>query len=58
MSTPQLPVSRPLRYVIHCAGCDAEVEICPDELDDKIAACPECGLPNPTPIYGLLKNNE
>lgn len=58
MSTPRLHVSKPLRYVIRCAGCAAEIEVCPDELDDKIVACPECNMPNPTPIYGLLRNDD
>ncbi len=58
MSTPRLPASKPLRYVIRCAGCAHELEICPTELDDRIAICPECEMPNPTPIFGLLQGRD
>jgi hypothetical protein len=54
MSRPPLRIHRPLRYRIHCAGCRAEIEICPDELNDRLALCPRCRLPNPTPVYALL----
>ncbi|MCA8935189.1 MAG: hypothetical protein KDB68_03210 [Planctomycetes bacterium] len=54
MNEPR-PITRiPLRYVIHCSGCGEEVEICPEELDDKLAVCPHCNMPNATPIYALL----
>jgi hypothetical protein len=51
--TPR-PIKRPLRSTIHCSGCRAEIEIAPGELDDRMAICPSCKLPNPTPIYALL----
>ena len=54
MSEPRLNIHRPLRYVIHCRGCDEEIEICPTELDDRLAVCPHCNLPNATPIHALL----
>ncbi|MCB9893287.1 MAG: hypothetical protein H6839_02435 [Planctomycetes bacterium] len=54
MSEPRLHIRKPLRYVIHCSGCDAEIEICPDELNDRLAVCPSCNQPNPTPIHALL----
>ena len=57
MSEP-LKIHRPLRYVIHCAGCSAEIEICPNELDDKLAVCEQCNLPNATPIYALLSGRQ
>lgn len=52
-ATPR-PAKRLLQYTIRCAGCRAEVEMCPEQLSSKIAVCPECGLPNATPIYALL----
>ena len=54
MTSPNLRVARPLRYVIACAGCKAEIEICPEELDSRIAVCGKCNLPNPTPVFALL----
>lgn len=54
MSEPRLNIHKPLRYVIHCSGCDHEIEICPEELDDRIAVCPQCSRPNATPIFRLL----
>lgn len=58
MSTPRLPASKPLRYVIRCAGCGEEIEICPSELNERIAVCPACEMPNPTPIFGLLRGQD
>ncbi len=54
MSEPPVRISRPLRYTIICAGCRGEVEICPDELDERLAVCPKCNLPNRTPVFALL----
>lgn len=54
MSNPPPRISRPLRYTILCSGCGAEVQICPDELNDRLAVCPHCKLPNPTPVFALL----
>lgn len=54
MSEPRLHIKKPLRYVIHCSGCGGEIEICPDELDDRLAVCGHCNQPNPTPIHALL----
>ncbi len=54
MSHPPLRIARPLSYTIACAGCRAEMQICPQELDSRIALCPKCNLPNPTPVYALL----
>lgn len=47
-------VKPPLQYTIRCAGCGGDVEMCPEQLSSKIAVCPECGMPNATPIYALL----
>jgi hypothetical protein len=49
-----LPIKKPLRYTLHCAGCKAEIEICPDELNDRLAVCPKCRMPNSTPVFALL----
>jgi rRNA maturation endonuclease Nob1 len=49
-----LRIHKPLRYVIRCAGCGEDVEIRPDELEDKLAICGHCNLPNATPVYALL----
>jgi predicted nucleic acid-binding Zn ribbon protein len=54
LSEPHLHIHQPLRYVIHCSGCGEEIEICPDELDDRLAVCPSCNQPNRTPIHALL----
>ncbi|MBZ0135250.1 MAG: hypothetical protein K8I27_02615 [Planctomycetes bacterium] len=54
MTESPLHIRKPLRYVVRCAGCKEDVEICPTELDDKIAICPHCNLPNATPIFALL----
>jgi hypothetical protein len=58
LSEPHLHIHKPLSYVIHCAGCGEEIEICPSELDDRLAVCPHCNLPNATPIYGLLRGRK
>jgi rRNA maturation endonuclease Nob1 len=50
----KLHIKKPLRYTLHCAGCKAEIEICPAELDDRLAVCPHCRMPNSTPIFALL----
>ncbi|MHC4839588.1 MAG: hypothetical protein ACYTDT_01325 [Planctomycetota bacterium] len=47
---------RPLRYTMRCAACHGDVDVCPSELDDRLVVCPKCHLPMPTPIFGLLKN--
>jgi hypothetical protein len=49
-----LQIRKPLRYTLHCAGCKAEIEICPEELNDRMAVCPQCKMPNSTPIFALL----
>lgn len=54
MNQAPLPLKRPLVYTIHCSGCRAEIEIAPEALDDKLAVCPQCRLPNATPVYALL----
>lgn len=54
MRSPIYRISRPLRYTIACAGCRAEIQICPDELNERLAVCPSCKLPNRTPVYALL----
>lgn len=58
MTSEPLPIKKPLRYVIQCAGCKRELEICPSELDDRIAVCPHCNLPNATPVFGLLSGRQ
>jgi hypothetical protein len=58
MSKPPLQLVKPLRYLIACAGCRAEVEICPTELDDRIAVCSRCNMPNPTPVFALLSGRQ
>ncbi|MBE7490955.1 MAG: hypothetical protein HS108_04260 [Planctomycetes bacterium] len=53
--TDGLPrLRRPLRYTIRCHGCRAELEIAPEELDQRLAVCGRCGQANPTPVYALL----
>lgn len=47
-------LGRPLRYTISCAGCRADIRICPEELNERLAVCPSCKLPNRTPVYALL----
>ncbi|MBX3461386.1 MAG: hypothetical protein KF696_15685 [Planctomycetes bacterium] len=54
MSNPPLRISRPLRYTILCEGCKGEISICPDELNERLAVCPRCRMPNRTPVFGLL----
>lgn len=49
-----LRIKRPLVYTIRCSGCRAEIQIAPAQLDDRLAQCADCGLPNPTPVYALL----
>lgn len=49
-----LRIKRPLVYTIHCSGCRAEIEIAPAQLEDRLALCPQCRLPNPTPVFALL----
>jgi hypothetical protein len=58
MSNPPLRLARSLRYTISCAGCKGEMQICPDELDSRIAVCPKCNLPNPTPVFALLSGRK
>ncbi|MBK9975159.1 MAG: hypothetical protein IPP14_10345 [Planctomycetes bacterium] len=54
-----IPIARrPLRYVIRCSGCRGEMEIAPAELDQRLALCPHCNLPNPTPIWALLSGRK
>lgn len=49
---------RPLQYVIRCAGCNGEVAIAPAELENRMAVCPHCGLPQPTPVFALLSGRK
>jgi predicted amidophosphoribosyltransferase len=49
-----LQMRKPLRYTMACSGCGQDIEVCPDELDQRLAVCPHCKQPNRTPIYGLL----
>lgn len=54
-----IPIQRrPLRYVIRCSACRGEMEIAPAELDARLAVCPHCKLPNPTPVWALLSGRK
>lgn len=54
MTDSAKPIRPPLRYTISCSGCREPMEIAPASMDDRIALCPHCKMPNPTPIYALL----
>ncbi|MCC6464655.1 MAG: hypothetical protein IT463_04870 [Planctomycetes bacterium] len=51
-------VKRPLQYVIRCASCNGEVVIAPAELENSLAVCPHCGLPQATPVFALLSGRK
>lgn len=54
MSEQPKNIRKPLRYTLLCAGCKGEVTICPEELDSRLAVCPQCKMPNSTPVFALL----